>query len=114
MPNGEIQKEHKDRLRQIGEWIKKNGETIYGTRRGSISLEETIVSTRKGNKIYVHILELDQNEVVIPDFHQRIKKIVFFKDKIPVKYKLKKGELKFTVPENKKDELDTILEITLR
>ncbi|WP_291870277.1 alpha-L-fucosidase [Maribacter sp.] len=114
MPNGEIQKEHKDRLRKMGEWIKNNGETIYGTRQGSISFQEKIVSTIKGNKIYVHILELNRNEVIVSDFHQKIKKVIFFKDKTPVKYKLKKGELKFKVPENKKDHLDTIIEITLR
>jgi alpha-L-fucosidase len=35
MPNGKIQPEHIASLKGVGEWLNKNGETIYGTRGGS-------------------------------------------------------------------------------
>jgi len=35
MPNGRIQKEHINSLKEIGVWIKNNGETIYKTKKGT-------------------------------------------------------------------------------
>jgi len=114
MPNGEIQKEHKIRLKEIGEWLSKNGEAIYKTRQGPISLGENIVSTKKGDKIYLHILELESNDVFIPNFDMKIRKVIFFKDKTPVIFELKNGALKLNIPENKKDSIDILIEITLK
>ncbi len=114
MPNGKIQKEHKDRLKAIGDWLAVYGETIYGTRQGTISLADKVVSTRKDNKIYVHVLELAGHELLIPDFDKKIRKVTFFRDKTPVKFKLKRRELKLSIPENKKEDIDTVIEITLR
>ncbi len=53
MPNGKIQPEHVELLRQVGEWTKQYGETVYGTRGGPLSAREWGVMTQKGNKIYV-------------------------------------------------------------
>lgn len=114
MPNGEIQEEHKSRLRTMGKWLQKNGEAIYGTRQGKVTVGEKIVSTQKGNILYLHILEPTAEEVRIADFDQKIKKISFFADKTPVDFTLRKGELKFRVPNNKREDLDTIIEITLK
>ncbi|WP_411029731.1 alpha-L-fucosidase [Spongiimicrobium sp. 3-5] len=114
MPNGEIQKEHKDRLKAIGKWLQTNGETIYGTRQGAVKLGNKIVSTQKGDTMYLHLLELEGTEVVIPNFSQKIKKVSFFGSKSPIRFKQRKGELTFSIPESEQDELDTIIEITLK
>ena len=114
MPNGKIQKEHKDRLKAVGDWLAVYGETIYGTRQGPVSLTDKVVSTRNGDKLYLHVLKSTGNELLISDFNQKIKKVIFFKDKTPVNFKLKKGVLKLTIQENKKEEIDTVIEITLK
>ena len=58
MPNGKIQPEHIASLKEMGEWLNANGETIYGTRGGPLTASDWGVTTQKGNKVYVHILEL--------------------------------------------------------
>ena len=55
MPNGRIQKEHIKSLSEIGQWVKLNGETIYGTNRGPINPTDEIASTRKDNILYIHL-----------------------------------------------------------
>ena len=62
-PNGELPATALERLKDIGEWMKEHGETIYGTTRG----EEYPwgVTTKKGGTTYLHILE-DVNEITIP------------------------------------------------
>jgi alpha-L-fucosidase len=114
MPNGKVQKEHKEILRAMGAWLSIYGETIYGTRQGLAITDENIVSTRSGDKLYLHVLEAADNELRIPDFDLKIKKAIYFKDKTPVNFRLKKGELKLTIPEDKKEAIDTVIEITLK
>ena len=113
MPNGKIQQEHKERLKAVGSWLKTNGETIYGTRGGNFK-NENLVSTQKDNKLYVHILNPELTSVEIPDFNNKIKNIVYFKNKKEVKHELKKGKLTFNLKPESDDSIDTIIEITLK
>jgi alpha-L-fucosidase len=56
MPSGEIEPRQVERLKEMGAWMKKYGETIYGTRGGPYTPTKQMASTRKGNTIYVHVL----------------------------------------------------------
>jgi len=44
-------------LEEVGKWFAKNGESVYGTRAGGVSLGKSVVSTRKGNVLYLHFLD---------------------------------------------------------
>ncbi|MCO6045146.1 alpha-L-fucosidase [Aeoliella sp. ICT_H6.2] len=56
-PDGTIQPEFVARLTEMGEWLDEYGDSIYGTRGGSVGLQEWGVTTTKGDAIYVHILQ---------------------------------------------------------
>ncbi len=56
MPNGNIQPEFTTRLKELGDWLKQNGEAIYTTRGGPVAPQTWGVTTQKGNTIYIHIL----------------------------------------------------------
>jgi alpha-L-fucosidase len=114
MPNGKIQEEHIKRLKSVGDWLKNNGETIYGTRAGMIHINENIVSTQKGKKIYLHILKMNESNLTIPDFNERIKSVKLFNSKEKLKYKLKSGELQIELPIEAQNKIDTIVEILLK
>ena len=114
MPNGEIQPEHKKSLKAMGEWMGKNGETIYGTRRGIVTAEEWGVSTQKGKKLYIHVLDWDKEVLLVQPFKEKVQSVVFFKDKSKVKYRLDQYGLLLEIPNDKKDEVDTIIEVTLK
>lgn len=114
MPNGEIQKEHKERLKAVGNWLAENGKTIYGTRGGIISATKDYVSTQKDKILYLHILNSELNQVQIDNFEGKIKRVTFFNDRSKHNYKLKKGQLIIEIPDNRKHEIDTILEIILK
>ena len=113
MPNGKIQPKHIKSLALMGDWLKINGETIYATKAGVIAPTEEIVSTQKGNKIYLHILE-NKDVFFIPEFKEKIKSIVFYKSRNKVKFKLDSYGLLIKIPEEEKDPIDTILQITLK
>ena len=56
-PDGEIEPEQVVRLKEMGAWLEKFGESIYGTRGGPYKPTKTFVSTRKGHVIFLHFLE---------------------------------------------------------
>ena len=41
----------------IGKWFDKNGDSIYGTKAGGVSMGKQVVSTRKGDTLYIHFLD---------------------------------------------------------
>ena len=80
MPNGKIQPEFQTRLREIGQWVTRYGESIYGTRGGPISPRPWGVTTQKGNKVYVHILDWQDASLALPPLPGKVKSVRFLKD----------------------------------
>ena len=65
-PNGELPAASLQRLHDIGEWMRRYGESVYGTRRGPVDEAEWGVSTQKDGHIYLHVLDREAAEVAIP------------------------------------------------
>jgi alpha-L-fucosidase len=67
MANGEIQSEFTDTLALVGNWVKKYGASIYGTRGGPLGPQSWGVTTQDAKHIYVHIFkERSQSGLFIP------------------------------------------------
>jgi alpha-L-fucosidase len=73
-PDGTIEPLQVERLKEMGQWLDKYGYTIYGTRGGPFKPTDWGVSTRKGNKIYLHILKWngESPKIVLPDLGMEI------------------------------------------
>lgn len=114
MPNGKIQSEFRKRLKAIGEWIDQYGETIYGTRGGDIPPQEWGVSTRKNGIHYLHILDLKDNILFIPDFPKSLKSAVFYDSGNPVKFKQIEEGVFLYLQEEGLHPIDTIIVMEMR
>ena len=113
-PSGKIQPEFVDRLKQVGAWLEKNGETIYGTRGGPLTPRPWGVTTRKGNKVYLHILNWQDPVLAMPKMPRKVKSATFFKDGGKVEY-LEHDKYGFFIrnPQGFADEYDTIVVLEL-
>ena len=109
MPNGKIQPEFISTLEEMGKWLEENGETVYGTRGGPVPPKTWGVTTYKGNKVFVHILNSEDNNLLIPDFGKKVKGITLFKTGTKLKYKQDAFGIVISVPQEVIDETDTIL-----
>ncbi len=114
MPNGEIQPEHINSLKNIGAWLDQNGETIYGTRQGPVAPSSSIVSTQKEGIVYLHLLNHQKDTYLIPHFKGKIKKMTFFTNGKKVTYKVNEFGLTFAVPKDSRDDIDTIIQMELK
>jgi alpha-L-fucosidase len=109
MPNGKVQPEFEERLKTMGTWLKIYGESIYGTEAGYLKPQHWGCITRKGNKMYVHILNLKVNQFTLPQFpSKKIKRAYLLKDNSNVPTKLENGELTIMINPDKK-ELDVVV-----
>ncbi len=74
-PDGSIEPLQIERLKEMGQWLQKYGYSIYGKRGGPFKPTDWGVSTRKGNTIYLHILNWFGNspKIVLPDIGMEIK-----------------------------------------
>jgi alpha-L-fucosidase len=66
MASGEVPAEFEQRLTQMGEWMDKYGETIYGTRGGPVSARSWGVTTMRDGRIYVHLLDWTDRYLTLP------------------------------------------------
>lgn len=74
MPNGKIQPEFIDTLKEIGKWLQVNGKTIYNTRGNIVTPQKWGVLTANNKTLYVHILETPAHEpyIFIPELKEKI------------------------------------------
>ena len=85
-PSGKLPEEAVGRLREIGKWLQQYGETIYGTRGGEVEPHTWGVSTRKGNRLFIHVLDLADQALFVPLKYNKVKRAIEFKSGKKVKF----------------------------
>jgi len=114
-PDGTIPDQSVCLLRQIGAWLKVNGESIYCTEAGCIAETPWGVSTQNGCNLYLHILDADALEgaITLPYSLGKLKEVSFLADGTPIKFtRNKKDGIVFTVPEFDKTNPDCVIKLT--
>lgn len=108
-PDGTVEPEQAQRLREMGEWLKKYGDSIYKTRGGPIKCEDWGGTTNKDNKMYVHVCEWTENEIVVPaKGNPQIRCITGAEPII----REQNDKIYLSVNDSDKQEIDTIFELT--
>jgi len=113
MPNGKIQPEFADTLAVVGDWMKKNGESVYGTRGNLIAAQQWGVVTYKNKTLYAHVLNMPQQPYIfLPQVKGKVTKATLMSDGSSIKFK-QQPEGVFVYADNiKPDAIDTIIELT--
>lgn len=92
--------------------MKTYGETIYGTRGGIVAPPDWGVTTQKGNRLFVHILNLQDKNFFLPIGNRKIKKAFDFVSKKAVKVQKCEGGIVLCL-EMVPEDIDKVVEISL-
>ena len=113
MPTGEIEPRQVEVLKGVGAWLAKNGESIYGTRGGPFKPSPSYgASTRKANKIFIHIFSKTDETVGLPSIPAKILNSSVLTGGTAKVIQTSDG-IEISVPISDRDAIDTIVVLTL-
>lgn len=101
-----------ERLEEMGKWLNVYGETIYGTRGGMVAPHPWGVTTQKGDKLYVHVLDCQDTALYLPIEPKKVKKACEFvgKKKVPFRRTGDGIVLEF---DKMPEDIDYVVELTI-
>ena len=114
MMDGRMEARQITRLKEMGDWLKKYGESIYDTHGGPYPPTDTYATTRKGNKIYVHILEKKSGSLQLASLPGvTIKKVYFLKGTVLPFTQDEKTGCRIELPDTMPDPVSSVIVLEL-
>ncbi len=113
MPNGKVQPEHIARLKEVGEWLAVHGESIYGSRGGPVTPRPWGVTTKKGSTVYVHVLNWQDESLLVPSVGGPVKSARFVKTGAKADVRNVAEGAILTIPQAAVDPYDTVIALEM-
>ena len=107
--NGHVPEAVVKRMREIGEWLKVNGETIYKTRGGPIEPVDNVYGTTfRDNQIFLHITDLDAfRGIKLPPIEYKIVSVSYKNQTL--QFSQDKDGISIEIPDTIEKEADNII-----
>lgn len=102
---GKIPEPSVERLKEMGKWLKKNGEAIYGATAGPLQNPRWGRSTAKPGKIFLHVFDAPAGALVVRGLKEKVKKAYLLTDskKKPLPLEITSNRLRITLPDKGTD-----------
>lgn len=111
-PDGEIEASQVSRLKEMGAWLEKHGEAIYGTRGGPYHPTPNYAATRKEDAIYISALIFTDNSIALPPLPAKVQSATLL-DGNPVSFEQSADALTITVPLENQDPVITVIRLKI-
>lgn len=113
-PDGTIQPEAADRLREIGKWLATYGPSIYNTRGGPVPPRDWGVTTQRGDTVFVHVLKWRDRALSLPDVGGRVIRAGMLGSGASVGVSQTDDAVTLALPPGGEDAPDRVVVLTLR
>ena len=113
MMDGRIEERQVKLLSQMGEWLRKNGTAIYGTKGGPFKPNKDFAATRKGNKIFLHLFKQDNSNFKLPAIPNLVINKVYFLNGAALVFTQDGNGISIKLPAALPDTNDTVVVLEL-
>ena len=113
MPNGEFPPEAVTILADMGKWNAVYGESISGTRAGPVAPRAWGVTTAKGDRVYLHLLNWTDRLLTLPALPRSILKAYRLDDQAGASVKVLEQGLALSLPGRQGDPIDEVYVLEL-
>lgn len=112
--DGSIPDAYVRRLRVVGEWLKRNGESIYGAGAAPFGAHHLGYVTAKGNKAYIHVLYWPGGEMCIAGIKNKVLRAYMLATENPLPFEQKDDRLFIHgLPPRPLDPINTVVALEL-
>jgi len=117
MGNGKLDPEAVKRYRAIGQWMKRNSESLIATRPNPFPSRPDwgdISVNKARNVLYLHILQWPENgQLTLNGLHVKVDRAVYLANDKPANIKRTGSVLQVSLPSKPLDEYDTVIKVFL-
>jgi alpha-L-fucosidase len=113
-PNGQgrIPEGSTKRLRAVGKWLSKNGESIYGTQSATMGQLPWGVATRHADKLYLHVLHSPRSEkLFVPNIAKTVLDVRLLASGLPLEWRKIGSHVEIQLPHPLPDMRNTVVEV---
>ena len=113
MLDGRVEQRQIKRLAEMGSWLEKNGESIYGTSGGPFKPTEGMVSTNKDKRVFIHLFTLPEGQLILPALNKTKILSAHLLNGNKLRFKQTKEEVRIDLPEEMVDTINTVIILEL-
>lgn len=110
-PDGTVQPEAVERLRELGAWLADYGSSIYGTRGGPLPPRHWGVTTQRGDTVFVHVLNWADRVLAVPTLGARVRNARMLRGGQPVPFVQSDDGVTLTLPRDEAPDRVIVLEM---
>jgi alpha-L-fucosidase len=117
--DGTFPQESIDRLKEMGEWMKVNGESIYGTKASPFEPVTWGRITRKegknGTTLYLHVFEWPKDgKLPLPAFSNGVTSVKLLGSAAKIKAKSENGIVEIKLPANAVNKIASVIKLEVK
>ena len=112
-PDGTIPEPSLAQLDTIGAWMRRNGASIHGTRRGPLTPRPWGVTTQRGDTVYVHYLEGTDRVLALPTLPRPVVRAALLATGEPVAVTAGPAGVTLTLPRRDPTDPDQVIALIL-
>lgn len=112
-PDGRLPETALQRLDAMGKWLAENGQTVYGTTAGPVAPRSWGVTTRRGDRVYVHVMEHPDRALFVPITGMKVRSASHFGSGTAVSMRQDKEGVLLEFPDRNPDDVDYIIELVV-
>jgi len=111
--DGALPEKAVEALEKTGAWFAANGESVYGTRAAGLNLGTDVVTTRKGDALYLHFLNPSVSKIAFALDGKVVSAVRLADGKAVPAERTASGDVVVTALREKDDTFDTVVKLVV-